>query len=117
MKAYDIAGLVGGVAGGACFLIGLLLALLGSLRMASVAWRPQRGRIARGLAAGGLVLALCGAALFWTAELAPFRRAVDLAALPAAAVFLVLSTLAGVRVGRRRARRTSTTAPPPAADA
>jgi hypothetical protein len=108
---YDVAGLVGGVAGAALFLLGVLIALLAALRILVVMRRPGKGRIARAIAAGGLVVACGGAALFWTAELAPFRRAVDRSALPAAGVVAALAIAAGWRVARRRPA-----APPGGAD-
>lgn len=102
MSLYDFAGLAGGLGGAALFVGGVLVALLAGLRLATVARRPGKGRIARGIAAGGAVIAAAGAALFWLAELAPFRRSVDHLTAPLAGLALVLGVLAGWRVARRR---------------
>jgi hypothetical protein len=99
---YDFAGLAGGLGGLAMFLVGVVVATLAALRLAIVARRPGKGRVARAVAASGGVLAAAGAALFWLAELAPFRRSVDRATGPLALVALALAALAGWRVGRRR---------------
>jgi hypothetical protein len=102
MSFYDAAGLVGGLLGAVLFLLGLLVALVAAFRIALVVRRPAKGRIARGIAAGGLVLAAGGAALFWAAELAPFRRSVDRAALPTAGIAVLLAVAAGWRLARSR---------------
>jgi hypothetical protein len=89
----DLAGFVTGVAGLGLFALGLLVALLR---------KPAKGWIARGIAAGGLVLALCGALLFTVEEVAPFRRTTDdFVSVLSGAAFL-LAIWAGVRCARRR---------------
>ncbi|BDG03293.1 hypothetical protein [Anaeromyxobacter oryzae] len=102
MSVYDFAGLAGGLGGAALFLAGVLVAIFAALRLAVAGRRPGKGRVARGLAAGGGVLAAEGAALFWVAELAPFRRAVDHVTGPLAGVALVLGAVVTWRVARRR---------------
>lgn len=117
MTVYDFVGFLAGVAGFGLVLLGLLLALLSSLRMLSVLRRPDKGHVARGIAVAGLVLALCGVALFFAAELSPFRRTVDRGAPWLSALSLVLAALAGVRAGRKRAAPAQAepeTEPPPA---
>lgn len=115
MSAYDFGGLLAGVAGLALLLVGILLALSASLRLLFVIRRPGKGRIARALAAAGLVLVLCGVAIFAAAELSPFRRTVDRGAVPLSAVSLLLAVLAAMRAGRRRRpARTAEAAPAPA---
>lgn len=103
MNAYDLVGLLAGLAGLGLALLGLLLALFSSLRMLYVLRRPDKGHVARGIAVAGLVLALCGVALFFAAELSPFRRTVDRGAPWLSALSLVVAAVAGVRAGRRRA--------------
>ena len=104
MTAYDFVGLVSGAAGLGLALSGLVLALLGALRLLLVP--GGRRRIGRGLALGGAVLLACGVALFLAADLLPapaLRRAVDRNAIPLSGLALLLAVGAGLRGGRRRA--------------
>ena len=107
MTVYDFGGLLSGLTGLGMALLGLLLAALSGLRVLWVIRRPEKGRVARGVAAAGLGLVAAGAGLFFLAELSPFRRGVDRAVLPLGLLSLALSVLAGVWAGRRRR------APPP----
>jgi hypothetical protein len=105
MSVYDFVGFLSGLTGLGLTVLGLLLTLLFGLRVLSVIHRPGKGRIARGIALGGLVLTLCGVALFFTAELSPFRRGVDRAAGRLGLLALSLAVTTGVWAGRRRSPR------------
>jgi hypothetical protein len=103
VSVYDFVGFLSGLTGLGLALLGLLVALPAGLRLLWVLRRPGKGRIARGAAAGGLALALCGVALFLAAELSPFRRGVDQATGKLGLLAFLLSVAAGVWAGRRRA--------------
>lgn len=102
---HDVTGLVTGFTGLALAAAGLLLALLAGLRLLVVGRRPGRGRWARGVAAGGLVLLLCGAALLAGEELDVLRHFTDRGAWALAAASVAVSAAAGIRAGRGRPPR------------
>ena len=103
MNAYDFPGLVGGVAGAWLFFLGTLLAVGAGLRMAWLARRPGKGRIARGLVAAGATLSAAGIALFWAAEQSALKREIDLLAPWIAALAVALGAFAAVWLARRPA--------------
>jgi peptidoglycan/LPS O-acetylase OafA/YrhL len=102
VSAYDFAGLVGGLSGAWLLLLALLAALAAALRLALVRRRPGKGRLARGVLAGASLVGALGVALFWAAELLPFRRQVDRAAPDIAIAVLAAGVVAGWRAARRR---------------
>jgi hypothetical protein len=103
VNAYDFPGLVGGVAGAWLFFLGTLLAVGAGLRLAWLARRPGKGRIARGLVAAGATLSAAGIALFWAAEQSALKREIDLLAPWAAVIAVVGAAYAAVRIARRPA--------------
>lgn len=107
MNLSQLAGATSGLLAVGLAVIGLLILLPVSARLAFVIRRPGKGRIAKGLAAGALVLLLCGALLFLAADLTDgyptFRHLLDAVALWASTVMLVVAAWVGVRAGRRRA--------------
>jgi hypothetical protein len=108
VNAYDFPGLVGGAAGAWLFFLGTLLAVGAGLRLAWLARRPGKGRIARGLVAAGATLSSAGIALFWAAERSALKREIDLLAPWIAALAVALGAFAAVWL----ARRTEASAPP-----
>jgi len=115
VTAYTFVGLVSGAAGLGLALVGLVLAVLGGLRLLLIP--GGRRRVGRGLALGGTVLLLCGLALFLAADLLPapaLRRAVDRDVVPLSLAALLLAAAAGLRAGRRR--KPPTLPPPPATE-
>jgi peptidoglycan/LPS O-acetylase OafA/YrhL len=102
LTVYDFVGFVSGLTGLCLTALGLLLSLVAGVRVLSVLHRPGKGRIARGIAFGGLALCLCGVALFFTAELSPFRRRVDRATVVLGPLALAMAVAAGIWAGRRR---------------
>ncbi len=104
MTVYDFTGFLAAMSGLGLAVFGLLVAVAAGLRLLFVLRRPGKGRVARGVAVGGLVLFLCGFATYVLGDLSPspYRRAVDGLAVPLLVVSLVLAILAGWRAGRRR---------------
>jgi hypothetical protein len=99
----DTFGALTGLAGFFLAAFGVLLALFAGLRMLWVIRRPGKGRIARGIAVGGLVLALCGALLFTVEEVGDsIRGTSDKLVHYLAALSALVAVLAGVRAARRR---------------
>lgn len=101
----EITGLLTGFTGLCLAAGGVVLALLAGLRLLFLIRKPGKGRIARGVAVGGLVLVLCGAALLAGEELDVLRHVTDRAAMPLSGVAVLLAIVAGVRAGRRRGPR------------
>lgn len=97
-------GLLTGLSGLVLAALGLLLAFFAGLRLLFLIRKPGKGRIARGIAAAGLVLILCGAVLLACEELYVFRQFTDQVAWLLNAVALSLAAFLGVRAGRRRGR-------------
>jgi hypothetical protein len=112
VNAYDFPGLVGGVAGAWLFFLGTLLAVAAGLRVAWLARRPGKGRIARGLLAAGGVVAASGIALFWAAERTALKRELDLLAPWLAALAVGLAAFAALWVARRPAPGVAVTVEP-----
>jgi hypothetical protein len=98
----EVSGLLTGLTGLGLAGVGVVLALFAGLRLLFLIRKPGKGRIARGIAAAGLVLVLCGAVLLAAEELDVFRRATDRAPWVLTGVSALLALLAGVRAGRRR---------------
>ena len=115
MTAYDFAGLISGLAGAWLFLLSALIAVVAALRLATLRRRPGKGRLARGALAFAAVIGLSGLALFFAADFAPFRRALDRHALGLVGGIGGAGLLAALRAGRRRAGETPQPAsvPPP----
>ncbi len=111
MSVYDFVGFLAGLTGLGLALLGLLVALAAGVRLLWVLRRPGKGRIARGAAASGLALTLCGAALFLAAELSPFRRGVDRATGWIGPLSVLVSVAVGIRAGRRRSPPAGAAAP------
>lgn len=105
MSAYDFPGLVGGAAGAWLFFLGTLLAVSAGLRVAWLARRPGKGRIARSVLTAGAILAAFGVALFWAAEASALKRELDLVAPWIALVAVVVAACAAVRTARRSGAR------------
>lgn len=103
MTAYDFAGLVSGLAGAWLFLLSALVAVIAVLRLAIVRRRPGKGRIARGALAFAAVIGAAGLALFFAADFAPFRRALDRHAGALVGGITAVGLAAAWRAGRRRA--------------
>lgn len=101
MNAYDFPGLVGGVAGAWLFFLGTVLAVAAGLRLAWLARRPGKGRVARGLVAAGGTVASAGIALFWAAERSALKRELDLLAPWIAVLAVALGAFAAVWIARR----------------
>jgi hypothetical protein len=102
VNPWDFPGLVGGVAGTWLFLAGLLVSVGAALRVAFVLRRPDAGRVARGVVAGGGVVATAGILLFGGAQASPWRAAFD-RATPYVGLAAVLAAVAVARaVARRR---------------
>jgi hypothetical protein len=83
-------------------LLGILLAVPTGLRLLFVLRRPDKARLARAVAAAGLVLLVFGAALFLGAQYPPLRRPVNLAVYPISVAAVLCAIAAGLRAGRRR---------------
>jgi hypothetical protein len=66
--------------------------------------RPGKGRLARGLVAGGGLVGLAGVALFWGAQASPWKAGFDRAAPFVAPVAAVLGALVTRAVARRAPR-------------
>lgn len=98
----DVTGLLTGLVGFALASAGLLLALLAAIRVLWVLRRPGKGRIARGIAVGGLVLVLCGALLLTVEEVSEARTATDRIAHVLAGASVLVALWAGVWSARRR---------------
>ena len=112
----DLPGLVGGLAGTALFMLGAAIAAGAGLRMALVLRRPEKGRLARGVAAGGGVVGVCGLGLFYGAQATRYARAFDAATPFAIGTALTLGALVAWRVARSRpAPREPVGKEPPAA--
>ncbi len=103
MSAYDFPGLVGGAAGAWLFFLGTLLAVSAGLRVAWLARRPGKGRIARAVLTAGGIVAAFGVALFWAVEGSALKRELDLVAPWIAVLAVVLAAYAAVRIARRPA--------------
>ena len=99
-------GAITGLIGFTLVAVGVLLALFAGIRMLWVIRRPGKGRIARGIAVGGLVLALCGALLFTIEDRQlSFRAASDRIWQWLAGLSVLIAVLVGARAGRRRPAR------------
>jgi len=114
----NVTGLRTGLAGLALAAAGLLVALLASVRMLWVARKPAKGRIARGVAVGGLVLLVCGAVLVAMQEKldSPQLALSDRLAYFLVALAVVLAVHAGYRSARRRKPATASAPPAPPVD-
>ncbi len=104
MPLLDVMGLMTGLVGFSLAAAGLALALLASIRMLWVVRKPNKGRIARGIAVAGLVLFLCGALLFTVQEVdtPALKAASDRSAYYLAAAAVLLAVFVGYRSARRR---------------
>ncbi len=102
MSAYELPGVVGGLAGTVMFLLGSALASAAGVRIALALRSPGegKGRIARGIAAAGGIVGIAGLLLFFGAQATRWARAFDLAT-PFVAIAAVV---AGALVARRMAR-------------
>lgn len=112
MTAYDFAGLVSGLAGAWLFLLSALVAVVAALRLAVVRRRPGKGRFARGALAFAAVIGVAGLALFFAADFAPFRRALDRHAGALVGGIAGAGLLAAWRAGRRRVTADAAAAAP-----
>ena len=83
-------------------LLGILLAVPTGLRLLFALRRPGKARLARAVAAAGLVLLVFGAGLFLAAQSPPLRRPVNVVVHPVVVVALLCAIALGVRAGRRR---------------
>lgn len=106
MSLSLLAGATSGLIAAGLVVIGLVVLVPLSIRLLLAIRRPGKARIAKGFAAGALVLVLCGIGLFLAADLTDeypsFRHLLDSAALVLAGLTFVLALVVGVRAGRRR---------------
>jgi hypothetical protein len=102
VSAYDVPGLVGGLAGTWLFMIGAAIAAGAGLRMALVLRQPEKGRLAKGVGAAGGLIGVAGLALFWGAQGTRFQREFDRATPVVVVAAVVLGAIVAWRIGRRR---------------
>jgi drug/metabolite transporter (DMT)-like permease len=125
MNLSLLAGATSGLSAAGLVALGLVILVPLSFRLLFVIRRPGRARIAKGFAAGALVLLICGIGLFLAADLTDdypsFRHLLDSATPVLAGLALALAAAAGVRTGVRAGRRLgaaeASPAPGPARDA
>ncbi len=101
----DITGAVSAFCGIALMAVGVLFGVPTGIRLLFVIRRPGKGRLARALAAFGLVLFVCGGALYAASDLPVghpgFRQFLDGVAMILSGVFVLVAIWAGFIASRK----------------